>query len=434
MKSKKILIWHDSNGKRVRVVFDNRKLISGLLNAIDNDNLQRENLAYVIAQILRSLSSGSKKVGFENEELEDKKPKNAQVPFSQDIVLQTRNLEKGLNNIYNEESLNYPEALNPFTPALSKIRLNKNENAVLAKFLDAVMRAESLDELNKIVDTALSKLKRINAPNKGLWSFADAVLFRIMDTFPEEARDIMHKLILRGATFDDDLLQVDERINKTYKQLQQELQPQLYNQLTKLREVAESAAIGGTIKDVEFDHRTFYMEFSKESVVDVKKVINGTKKLGFDSGNLKLGGDIVKIGESEVEIKTEEDGKVNYLDLSDNSSIKITFHTNRGDLDVNLFHDPKNHDKVQVRVNDPKLWEEFKTEDVVKNCLLGGVPIEKAVKNGNFTRCGKLSSTEVKEKVKKICSGLELSNYSEEGKTPWVDKLLQGKKTTPLAR
>ncbi|WP_265015325.1 hypothetical protein [Wolbachia endosymbiont (group B) of Camptogramma bilineatum] len=62
--------------------------------------------------------------------------------------------------------LSYPEELNPFRSALSKIRLSEYENMKLNEFLEKAIAAKNINELSKVVDEALDLGIRINAAIK----------------------------------------------------------------------------------------------------------------------------------------------------------------------------------------------------------------------------------------------------------------------------
>ncbi|WP_264336884.1 hypothetical protein [Wolbachia endosymbiont (group B) of Chorthippus brunneus] len=149
--------------------------------------------------------------------------------------------------------LSYPEELNPFRSALSKIRLSEYENMKLNEFLEKAIAAKNINELSKVVDEALDLGIRINAANKNGFSFANVTMFKMYrDEFKENKQeDIIRKLALHGADFN---VQVD---NKITEKVQKEIEPQMYSLLKKLREVGENATIEGTVEDVEIDNKIF---------------------------------------------------------------------------------------------------------------------------------------------------------------------------------
>lgn len=311
--------------------------------------------------------------------------------------------------------LTYPEELNPFRSALSKIRLSEYENMKLNEFLEKAIAAENLDKLSKIVDEALDLGIRVNARNEDGFSFTNVTMFKMYrDEFKENKQeDIIRKLALHGADFN---VQVDKKIAE---KVQKEIEPQIYSRLKKLREVGENAAIEGTIENVEIDNKTFYIEFSHSCIVDVAKVVEGAKNLGLSKGDLNLSGNIIKIGDGEVEVKTGKDGKRNYVDISDNSAFAVTFYTSLGELNLMVYHDTEDYHQVQVEVEDEEMWNELQKigEIIGQGCLFGGMSVKEAVEKGSFTRCGRW--------------GDQSSKSSET--FSWVNKL-KNNKTTSVGR
>ncbi|BFD47077.1 MAG: hypothetical protein DMENIID0003_01510 [Wolbachia endosymbiont of Sergentomyia squamirostris] len=314
--------------------------------------------------------------------------------------------------------LEYPEELNPFRSALCKIRLNEYENMKLNEFLEKTIAARNVNELSKVIDEALDLGIRINACNKDGFSLANVTMFKMYrDEFKgNKQEDIIRKLALNGADFN---VQVDKKITEIHKKVQKEIEPQIYSRLKKLREVGEDATIEGTVEDVEIDNKTFYIEFSHSCIVDVAKVVEGAKNLGLSKGDLNLGGNIIKIGDGEVEVKTGKDGKRNYVDISDNSGFAVTFYASLGELNLMVYHDTADYNQVQIEVEDEEMWNELQKigEIVGQGCLLGGMSVKEAVEKGSFTRCGRW--------------GDQNSKSSET--FSWVNKL-KDNKTTSVGR
>lgn len=166
------------------------------------------------------------------------------------------------------------------------------------------------------------------------------------------------------------------------------------------------------------------MEFSQDSRVDIGKVFNGARNLGLNKGDLNLGGNIVRLGDAEVEIKTEQNGKRNYVDVSDNSAFEVTFLTSLGNLSVIIYHNLESYHQVHVEVKDEKMWNELqkKGEIVGDGCLLGGMSVTAAIKQGYFIRSGRFSDQKSTETIK-------LSESSET--ISWV-KRVEDQKTKPI--
>lgn len=148
--------------------------------------------------------------------------------------------------------------------------------------------------------------------------------------------------------------------------------------------------------------------------------MEGTKNLGLTTGEVKLGGDVIEMGNSKVEVRSGKEGERNYVDVSDNSAFEITFPTSIGSLKIIIYHDPENDHKVEIRVADKEMWSELQKrgETIGKGCFFGGMSVEEAVEKGSFPRDGKWS----KEKVKKAISNSETLS--------WVDKVCGGSKET----
>ncbi|MBD0391977.1 hypothetical protein IC220_06025 [Wolbachia endosymbiont of Pentalonia nigronervosa] len=290
-----------------------------------------------------------------------------------------------------KQLLVYPAELNPFSSALSQIRLNEHENSTLSAFLEKAIVAKTIDELSKVIDEVLDSGIRINAHNEDGFSFSNvAVLKMHYSQFTESKQeDIIKKLALNGANFDEagDNLG-DENIIEICRKVQREVEPQIHTRLTKLREVAENAAAVGSVENVEIDSKNFYIKFSHNSKVNVVTVIEGAKRLGFSNGNLELGINIIQVGKGKVEIKTGKNGERNYSDVSDNSSFTITFSSSLGELHVIVYQDKKNYNQVKVEVEDQEMWNKLQTigEVVGQGCLFGDMPVKTAIERGSFVR------------------------------------------------
>lgn len=288
-----------------------------------------------------------------------------------------------------KQLLDYPENLNPFQTALSKIRLKEYENLKLSEFLEKVVLAKNVDELNRIVEEALDFGIRVNARNEDGFSFSQVTVHKIYHSkfIGKKQENIIKKLALKGANFDE---QSDKEIIEVCHKIQKEVEPQIYNRLQKLREVGENAAIEGSVENVEIDNKTFFVEFSQDSKVEIAKVVQGAKDLGLSKGEIKLSSSIIKIGDGEIEIKTGKNGERNYVDISDKSGFTVTFHTNFGELNVKVWHSPEQYNQIKVEVENKELWNELqKTGEIIgKDCLFGGMSVKAAIESGGFMRSG----------------------------------------------
>jgi hypothetical protein len=363
-----------------------------------------------------------------------KKKKSSNIKSATVLTDKLKNIAKGLSDNLvrnelpsNKQPLNYPAELNPFQSALRKIRLNEYENKKLNEFLEKAISTKSIEELSKTVDKALESGVRINARNEDGFSFSHvAVLKMHYSKFTGNRReDIIRKLELNGADFDelDNFNGLDDKkIIEICNKVKKKVEPQVHDRLMKLREVAENATATGTVENVEIDNKTFFIEFSPNCAVEVAKVVEGAKSLGLSKGDLKVGGNIIKIGSDEVEVKTGENGERDYVDISDDSSFIVTFSTSLGELNVRVYQDVKNYDQIQVEVENKELWNKLqKTGEIVgQGCLFGGISVKTAVEKGYFIRSGRSESTELIKRAE------PKSNET----ISWADKIKSDKTAT----
>ncbi|WP_425383553.1 hypothetical protein [Wolbachia endosymbiont (group A) of Melieria omissa] len=387
-------------GKKIIVPFDDQEGGTYELN-IDLDRLSKGE----ISNSIRGIGRTSQQPTFVSKI--NKAKKLGEVP-SPDRDVQI-NYGKGLDYIYGTKPLNDQEDKNPFASALQKIKPSISESEKLSWFKSEVVEAKNVNELHKTIDQVLASGARINAYNDGEWSIAEYVVlgthFHKFDK--TDRKKIMRKLMLSGAEFHDTLLQ-NKLIGEIYNELQPEVQPQIDKQLEELEEAGENAVQEGELIDVEIDNTTSYIEFSGNSKVEVAKILEA---------NRKLGSNILKIGNDAVEVRREQGGARNYVDVSDGSSVVLEFPTSIGKLNVILYHDVKKYDQVQVRVENKEMWAELQQigEEIGKNCLFGGVKLKEAVEKGSFTRCG-IWSEKQKEVSEKLFS--------------WADKVRENSKET----
>ncbi|XCO72525.1 MAG: hypothetical protein ABS251_05205 [Wolbachia endosymbiont of Ephestia elutella] len=409
MTTKKTVSFDDTDGNTYELIIDSKKLPKGLYSAIEGiRRTGKKNQQPVF------VDETDPKIFDDKSRFE--KPEG--VPSPSDVSGKSINLGEG-REVYNKKSSNRQ---NPFIPALSKIEPSASENAELRWFKSRVVKAKSVDELNKTIDQALSTGIRINAYSEGQKSFADTVISKmsLIKCKENEKEDIICELMLNGAIFSYDLLQ-DKGISEMHNKLYQEIRPQIDEWLKELREIGESAIENeGIIEDVEMDNQTFFMKFSENSKVNIARVLEGTKNLGLTTGEVKLGGDVIEMGNSKVEVRSEKEGERNYVDVSDNSAFEITFPTSIGSLKIVVYHNAENDSQVEVGVADKEMWSELQKrgENIGKGCFFGGMTVTEAVERGIFPRSGKWS----KDKVEKAISNSETLS--------WVDKVCGGSKET----
>ncbi len=339
--------------------------------------------------------------------INNQKEINREASPSRNIRENKINYGKSLDYVYGTKPLNdQAEDLNPFASNLQKIKPSASESEKLSWFKSAVVETKNVNALHKVIEQVLASGARVNACNDGEWSFAE---YMILGTHfhrleKSDRKKIMRKLMLSGAEFHDTLLQ-NKLIGEIYNELQPEVQPQIDEKLEELEKAGESAVQEGELIDVEIDNTTSYIEFSGNSKVEVAKILR------------ELGSNILKMGNNAVEIRREEGGARNYVDVSDGSSVVLEFPTSLGKLNIVLYQDVKNCSQVQVKVADKEMWAELQKrgEEIGKNCLFGGVKLKKVVERGNFTRCG-IWSEKQKEVSEKLFS--------------WADKVRENSKET----
>ncbi|WP_353274105.1 hypothetical protein [Wolbachia endosymbiont (group A) of Ennomos erosarius] len=409
MTTKKTVSFDDTDGNTYELIIDSKKLPKGLYSAIEGiRRTSKKNQQLIL------VDETDPKIFDDKSRFE--KPEG--VPSPSDVSEKSINLGEG-REAYNKKSSNRQ---NPFIPALSKIEPSASENAELRWFKSRVAKAKSVDELNKVIDQALSAGIRINAYSEGQKSFANEVISKmpLIKCKENEKEDIICELMLNGAIFSYDLLQ-DKGISEMHNKLYQEIRPQIDELLKELREIGESAIENeGIIEDVEIDNQTFFMKFSENSKVNIARVLEGTKNLGLTTGEVKLGGDVIEMGNSKVEVRSGKEGERNYVDVSDNSAFEITFSTSIGSLKIVIYH---NADKVEVRVVDKEMWSELQKrgEVIGKGCFFGGMTVTEAVEKGSFPRSGKWSKEKAKEEIRAISNNETLS---------WVNRIYGGSKET----
>ncbi|MDE5063258.1 ankryin, partial [Wolbachia endosymbiont of Drosophila chauvacae] len=109
---------------------------------------------------------------------------------------------------------------------------------------------------------------------------------------------------------------------------------------------------------------------------------------------------IVKIGESEVEIITQN-GKRHYTDLTANSNIALIFCTSFGELEVRLYSDKQNENRIRVEARDQGMLKKLKDcgEEIGKNCSLGYHSVYDAIERGYFEKPAPSSRIVQEEKL-----------------------------------
>ncbi|MDX5526940.1 MAG: ankyrin repeat domain-containing protein [Wolbachia endosymbiont of Andrena nigroaenea] len=292
--------------------------------------------------------------------------------------------------------------------------------AKINRFLIQVSKAESLAKLQKVVNEAIISGIRLNFAKDQENYFTDHVIKRIrqLEKSPEVASDIICALISRGGKLkNSSSFEVINEIESGFKGHKANMIRAYNNYINYAKEfftIAENAA-NGELNDARIDNSTFYLEYSEDSTIYVAKITDGARDLGLTQGEIECGRDIIKIGKSEVEIITQ--GRIrNYTDLAEDSDIVLTFYTSQGELEVRLYPDEQNKEQIKVEIKDQGLLESLKhcKEELGRNCLLGGLSVNKAIEQGYFFRSGKLSQPSETLSVNSSLGDVSLSSPIQE--------------------
>ncbi len=285
------------------------------------------------------------------------------------------------------------------------VNLTSNQKEKLNEFSDKVSQAQNMAELEEIVNDAIKSGVRLNYSLSqdfflgNEYTFTDYVMKKIseLEKNPKVASNIICQLVSKGAVFgntvDANTLTSEFKEHKT--NLKKAYRDYISNS-HKFIEIAKSAT-NSELKDARVDNSVFYLEYSKDSKIDIIKITDGARDLGLTDGDVKCGRNIVKIGNSEVEVKTE-DGIRNYTDLTEGSDVILTFYTSLGNVDVRLYPDIQNKSKIIVEVsNREEILEKFKgrEEELGNDCALGDYWVYYAIEQGYFERSGGLMRPEV---------------------------------------
>ncbi|WP_353280522.1 ankyrin repeat domain-containing protein [Wolbachia endosymbiont (group B) of Cyclophora punctaria] len=266
------------------------------------------------------------------------------------------------------------------------------------KYFCKLDEVQDINQLEQVVNEAIKSRVRFNLTCEGniyentyesKYNFTDYVIRRISELkiFQGErdievASRIVCNLVKRGAVFEtlSSIIVIDKLEKfKDHKANLKEARKSYIHYSLRFLEAAKNATTG-KVKEAKMDNFTFYLKYSKNSIVEVAKIINGTDE------STEFRRDVIAIGESETEILTEG-GVRNYTDLIGN--IVLTFHTDLGKVDARLYSDVQDEGKIIVEVsNKEEILEKFKNykEELGENCLLGGSSVYDAIKQGYFKR------------------------------------------------
>ncbi len=266
------------------------------------------------------------------------------------------------------------------------------------QYLNQLNEAQDIDQLEQIVNEAIKSRVRFNFTYKGniyentyesKYNFTDYVIRRISELkiFQGErdievASRIVCNLVKRGAVFEtlSSIIVIDKLEKfKDHKANLKEARKSYIHYSLRFLEAAKNATTG-KVKEAKMDNFTFYLKYSKNSIVEAAKIVNGTDE------STEFRRDVIAIGESEIEVLTKG-GVRNYTDLIGN--IVLTFHTDLGKVHVRLYNDVQDKNKIIVAVNNKEeILEKFKNykEELGKNCLIGRYFVYDAIEQGYFKR------------------------------------------------
>ncbi|CAQ54498.1 ankyrin repeat domain protein [Wolbachia endosymbiont of Culex quinquefasciatus JHB] len=266
------------------------------------------------------------------------------------------------------------------------------------KYFCKLDEVQDINQLEQVVNEAIKSRVRFNLTCEGniyentyenKYNFTDYVIRRIselkifqVERDIEVASRIVCNLVKRGAVLEtlSSIIVIDKLEKfKDHKANLKEARKSYIHYSLRFLEAAKNATTG-KVKEAKMDNFTFCLKYSKNSIVEVAKIINGTDE------STEFRRDVIAIGESEIEILTEG-GVRNYTDLIGN--IVLTFHTDLGKVDARLYSDVQDEEKIIVEVsNKEEILEKFKNykEELGENCLLGGSSVYDAIKQGYFKR------------------------------------------------
>ncbi|WP_264330498.1 ankyrin repeat domain-containing protein [Wolbachia endosymbiont (group B) of Erebia ligea] len=204
------------------------------------------------------------------------------------------------------------------------------------KYFCKLDEVQDINQLEQVVNEAIKSRVRFNLTCEGniyentyenKYNFTDYVIRRIselkifqVERDIEVASHIVCNLVKRGAVFEtlSSIIVIDKLEKfKDHKANLKEARKSYIHYSLRFLEAAKNATTG-KVKEAKMDNFTFYLKYSKNSIVEVAKIINGTDE------STEFRRDVIAIGESEIEILTEG-GVRNYTDLIGN--IVLTFHT-----------------------------------------------------------------------------------------------------------
>ncbi len=280
----------------------------------------------------------------------------------------------------------------------------------LSRSLGILSEIQDINQLEKFVKIAIKSGVRLNyrftvpSPFEG-YSFTDYVIKRIseLEKYPKVASGIICQLVSKGAVFGSpESIDVIDELGlecKDHKANMIKAFEGYINDAHRFIKVAKSATTS-KLNDIAIGNTTLYLEYSEESKIDIAKITDGARSLWLTHENAGYERNIVKIGESEVEIITQN-GKRHYTDLTANSNIALIFCTSFGELEVRLYSDKQNENRIRVEARDQGMLKKLKDcgEEIGKNCSLGYHSVYDAIERGYFEKPAPSSRIVQEEKL-----------------------------------
>nr|WP_253309708.1 ankyrin repeat domain-containing protein [Rickettsia endosymbiont of Ceutorhynchus assimilis] len=216
---------------------------------------------------------------------------------------------------------------------------------------------------------------------------------------------ITNKLLLKGGKARQKFFSGNTELAQNYgSNYINDLSKKYKETKDKLKSIAYESIVGrdrqaqkGEPEEVDIDNVCFYVKYSQDSIIEPVKIFNKAEDL-----NLKVG--ILQVGESIVRVEGTKDGKRNYTDVLE-SSIKMSFTTEAGEINIYLSPSEKDSNKIEVEIDDEseerlnKLKAEKKS--LGENCLLGGKSVLEAIEEKGFKKNGNVP-TESIETIKDV--------------------------------
>lgn len=272
------------------------------------------------------------------------------------------------------------------------------------------------EEITGVLDNIV-RVRFSTTASKGGYSYSDADGLSIgsLDTIQKIAESLLLKggKVRRDLFYHDDMqyateafmnngdFQFDDHTYTQYLEIKNELkilaQGSIINKSNQIESVLRAC----------IDNKYFFIEYSHDSAVNPARITN----------NPELKFYVLQIGKSIVTVESVE-GKRNYTDVLE-SSIKMTFTTEVGEINIRLSPGDENSNKIRVEISDEdrkKLDQLKNKEEIGKDCLLGGCSVYDAIKQGYFERHRKPHRPS--EKAEKVVKG-----NSQNSGDSWVSRV-----------